>query len=76
MHASKDKGKLTKAEREKKTKVKTTRWLPRPPTKVVKSLFHFFGSSGMCPGRGQYVKKDGTKGFSGSASLKATQPGT
>lgn len=45
MHASKDKGKLTKDEREKKTKVKTTRWLPRPPTKVVKSLFHFF-----CPG--------------------------
>ena len=33
-HVSKDKGKLTKAEREKKTKVKTTRWLPRPPTKV------------------------------------------
>lgn len=72
-HVSKDKGKLTKAEREKKTKVKTTRWLPRPPTKVIS--FHFVCSWGMCAGKGQYVKKDGTKGFSGSASLKATQPG-
>lgn len=57
---SKDKGPLKKKIKDKKTTVKTTRLSLICPPAITRS--------------GEYLKKDGTKGYCGSEALKGTQP--
>ena len=71
-----DKGKLTKIQRVKKTKVKTTRALLRWNLRgsgvgtIVNNIYIYIMTVGP---QGQYTKADGSKGFCGSKHLKGTQ---
>ncbi len=67
--AAKDKGKLDKITRVKKTTLKTTRPNLNTYSRFRPYTLMFLGGVA----QGQYVKADGTKGFCGSKGLKESQ---